>query len=261
MLYGRVASHPFLKSENPLEFEALIASIRDQAERAIKLNPQIPNEAIVMLRNIKSDTFLLSFIASNLGVGVSSKQAFLEVSSITELANKVHESIHSELQLLELKDQIETKVRGDIEKQQRDYFLSQQLKTIQEELGQNPQEEEIMELQQRAKKKDWPEAVAQAFDKEINKVKRMNPQVAEYSVTLNYLDLLLDLPWNTFTADNFDLRTVKTQLDKDHFGLEEVKDRILEHLAVLKLKGDMKAPILCLVGPPGVGKKLHLAAQ
>ena len=254
MLYGRLSELPFTKSDNALEFEALISSIRELAEKAIRLNPQIPNEAIVMLRNIKSDTFLLSFIASNLGVNVSSKQAFLKLPTLTELANKVHEAIHSELQLLELKDQIETKVRGDIEKQQRDYFLSQQLKTIQEELGQNPQEEEIKELQKRAKKKDWPKAAAETFAKEINKVKRMNPQVAEYSVTLNYLDLLLELPWNTYTKDNFNLSAVKKQLDKDHFGLEEVKDRILEHLAVLKLKGDMKAPIICLVGPPGVGK-------
>lgn len=254
MLYGRVSPYPFQQDENKLEFEALISSIRDLAEKTIKLNPQIPNEAVVMLRNIKSDTFLLSFISSNLGISVTKKQEFLESPSITDMANKVIESMHSELQLLELKDQIETKVRGDIEKQQRDYFLSQQLKTIQEELGQNPQEEEIQELVKRAKKKDWPGVVGETFDKEIRKVKRINPQVAEYSVTMNYLDLLLDLPWNTYTKDNFNLNSVKKQLDKDHFGLEEVKDRILEHLAVLKLKGDMKAPILCLIGPPGVGK-------
>jgi len=166
----------------------------------------------------------------------------------------VHEHMNSELQLLELKDQIETKVRGDIEKQQRDYFLSQQLKTIQEELGQNPQQEELKELADKAKKKKWSKEVGEAFEKELNKAKRMNPQVAEYSVTLNYLELMLELPWNKYSKDNFNLTAVKKQLDKDHFGLDKVKERILEHLAVLKLKGDMKAPIVCLVGPPGVGK-------
>ena len=145
-------------------------------------------------------------------------------------------------------------LRTDIEKQQRDYFLNQQLKTIQEELGQNPQVEEINILAQKAKKKKWPEVAKQQFDKELNKVKRINPQVAEYSVTLNYLELLLDLPWNEYSKDNFDLKEVRKILDKQHYGLEDVKDRIIEHLAVLKLKGDMKAPILCLIGPPGVGK-------
>jgi ATP-dependent Lon protease len=162
--------------------------------------------------------------------------------------------MNNELQMTELKEQIQSKVRGDIEKQQKEYFLNQQLKTIQEELGQNPQQEEIQELILKGKKKKWPEVVAKAFDKEINKVKRINPQVAEYSVTLSYLETLLDLPWEKFSADNFDLTSVKKQLDRDHFGLEDVKERILEHLAVLKLKGDMKSPIICLVGPPGVGK-------
>lgn len=254
MLYGRVDVHPYQQAENPMEFDAHISSIRDLAEKIIKLSPQIPNEAVVMLKNIKSDTFLLSFIASNLGISVAKKQILLESPSIQDLANGVHELMHSELQLLELKDQIETKVRGDIEKQQRDYFLSQQLKTIQEELGQNPQEEEVKERAKRAKKKKWPQNVADAFEKELNKLKRTNPQVAEYSVIMNYLDLLLELPWEHYTKDNFNLASVKTQLDKDHFGIEEVKERILEHLAVLKLKGDMKAPIICLVGPPGVGK-------
>jgi ATP-dependent Lon protease len=162
--------------------------------------------------------------------------------------------MNNELQMTELKEQIQSKVRGDIEKQQKEYFLNQQLKTIQEELGQNPQQEEIQELILKSKKKKWPEAVAKAFEKEINKVKRINPQIAEYSVTLSYLETLLDLPWEKFSNDNFDLTSVKKQLDQDHFGLEDVKERILEHLAVLKLKGDMKSPIICLVGPPGVGK-------
>lgn len=253
-MQARVTVVPYRGADNALEFEATLSSIRDLAERIIKLSPMIPNEATVMLRNIRQDAFLLSFIASNLGANVAEKQKLLEMDALLDFANKVHEMMHGELQLLELKDQIEAKVRGDIEKQQRDYFLSQQLKTIQEELGQNPQEEDIKALVERAKKKQWSKQVRDAFDKEIHKVRRMNPQVAEYSVVLNYLELLLDLPWETYTKDNFNLQTVKAQLDKDHYGLEDVKERILEHLAVLKLKGDMKAPILCLVGPPGVGK-------
>ena len=196
----------------------------------------------------------VNFIASNLGVKLNAKQAILEENDLIKKAEMLLEQMDTELQLLEIKDRIESKVRTDIEKQQRDYYLSQQLKTIQEELGQNPQEEEIKSLLERAKAKHWPENVAKAFDKEINKLRRMNPQVAEYSIQLNYLELILDLPWNEFTTDNFDLAKVKQVLDKDHYGLEKVKERIMQHLAVLKLKGDMKAPILCLVGPPGVGK-------
>jgi ATP-dependent Lon protease len=207
-----------------------------------------------MLKNIQNHSFLLNFIASNLSAKVGIKQELLREDNLQEKGQALLKQLNSELQLLELKDQIENKVRVDIEKQQRDYFLNQQLKTIQEELGQNPQEEEINNMAKRAKDKDWPEAVAKTFDKEINRLRRMNPQVAEFSIQLTYLELLLDLPWEEFTQDNFDLKKVKKVLDEDHFGLEKVKDRILEHLAVLKLKGDMKAPILCLVGPPGVGK-------
>ncbi|MCL4113849.1 UNVERIFIED_CONTAM: hypothetical protein GTU68_043599 [Idotea baltica] len=207
-----------------------------------------------MLNNIKSDVFLLDFIASNLAIGISEKQSILELADIDKKADLVLQHMQSEMQVLVLKDEIDMKVRGDIDKQQRDYFLNQQLKTIQEELGQSPHQAEIDELEARAAEKDWPEVVAKAFEKEITKVKRINPQVAEYSVLLNYLDLLLDLPWNEYTEDNFDLHKVKTILDRDHYGLTKVKERIIEHLAVLKLKGDMKAPILCLVGPPGVGK-------
>jgi len=240
--------------EDNLEFEALIASILERAQQIIELSPNIPSEANMMLKNINNTSFLLNFIASNLGAKVPVKQNLLEMDNLPEKGKALLQQMNSELQLLELKDQIENKVRVDIEKQQRDYFLNQQLKTIQEELGQNPQEEEINNMLARAKKKEWPEAVAKTFDKEINRLRRMNPQVAEFSIQLTYLELLLDLPWQDFTKDNFDLKKVKSVLDKDHFGLEKVKQRILEHLAVLKLKGDMKAPILCLVGPPGVGK-------
>jgi ATP-dependent Lon protease len=207
-----------------------------------------------MLKNISNDNFLLSFIASNLNISIEDKQAILEESKLMEKASTILKYMEAELQILELKDQIEAKVRTDIEKQQRDYFLSQQLKTIQEELGQNPQEDELNGLAAKAAKKKWPKRAKDAFDKELLKLRRVNPQIAEYSMGLNYLETLLDLPWQEYTVDHFDLKKVEAVLDKDHYGLTKVKKRILEHLAVLKLKDDMKAPILCLVGPPGVGK-------
>ena len=240
--------------EDPNEFQALIVTIRDLAGQIIKLSPNIPSEASVMLSNIRSDIFLLDFIASNLAISMAEKQALLELGSVEEKAKLVLQHMQKEMQILVLKDEIDSKVRGDIDKQQRDYYLHQQLKTIQEELGQSPHHAELTELESRAAKKKWPENVKKAFEKELTKVKRTNPQVAEYSVLLNYLDLLVDLPWSEYTKDNFDLNKVKDVLDKDHYGLTKVKERIIEHLAVLKLKGDMKAPILCLVGPPGVGK-------
>ncbi|MEM1321043.1 MAG: endopeptidase La [Bacteroidota bacterium] len=253
-LEGQIAPIEEYPIEGSLEYNALISSVRDMAKKIIQLSPNIPSEAVVMLKNIDKDYFLLNFIASNLGIKVGEKQRVLEIDNHDQKANVILEYMDAELRLLELKDQIESKVRGDIEKQQRDYYLSQQLKTIQDELGQNPQEEEILKLQERAKKMKWSKEVEKAFMKELSKVKRINPQVAEYSVMLNYLELMLDLPWEIYTKDNFNLKKVKQVLDKDHYGLEDVKKRILEHLAVLKLKGDMKAPILCLVGPPGVGK-------
>jgi ATP-dependent Lon protease len=253
-MLGQISTMDYEQPKNKLEFRAMISSVRDAAKQIIELSPQIPSEAVVMLKNINNDNFLLNFIASNLGIKVNEKQELLEINNLKEKASTILQHMDSELQLLELKDQIEAKVRTDIEKQQRDYFLSQQLKTIQEELGQNPQEEEVNELIRRATKKKWPKNVQDVFAREINKLRRINPQVAEYAIGLNYLETLLDLPWSDFTKDNFDLKKVKDVLDKDHYGLKKVKERILEHLAVLKLKGDMKAPILCLVGPPGVGK-------
>ena len=251
---GTASVLPYSDPDNKLEFEALIASIIDKAKQIIELSPNIPSEAIVMLRNISSHSFLLNFIASNLGSKVSQKQNILELTNLTEKAKLIYQQMDSELQLMELKDQIENKVRTDIEKQQRDYFLNQQLKTIQEELGHNPQEEDMKALLARSRKMKWPKEVEQSFQKEFGRLRRMNPQVAEYSIQLSYLELMLDLPWGVFTKDNFNLQKVKKVLDRDHYGLEKVKERILEHLAVLKLKGDLKAPILCLVGPPGVGK-------
>lgn len=253
-MQGTVEELSYHLPKEKMEFEAVVASIIDKARQIIQLSPHIPAEAVVMIKNINNPSFLINFIASNLGVKLVAKQKILEKDDLHQKAEVLLEQMDTELQLLELKDRIESKVRTDIEKQQRDYYLSQQLKTIQEELGQNPQEEEIKELIERAKTKKWPEHAGEAFDKEVNKIRRMNPQVAEYAIQLNYLELLLDLPWEEYTEDNFDLTEVKKVLDKDHYGLEKVKERILQHLAVLKLKGDMKAPILCLVGPPGVGK-------
>lgn len=251
---GRISLLEYVSAENKLEFEALIASILDLAHQIIELSPNIPSEAMVMLKNISNPSFLMNFISSNLGSKISVKQKILEINDLREKADTILRQLHNELQLLELKDQIENKVRVDIEKQQRDYFLNQQLKTIQEELGQNPQEEELQKMILRARKKKWPDVIGDAFKKDMAKLRRMNPQAADYSVQLNYLELLLDLPWHNYSKDNFNLKRVREVLDKDHFGLEKVKERILEHLAVLKLKGDMKAPIICLVGPPGVGK-------
>jgi len=263
-LTNMTEEHPILRGnieiittndvEDKMRFKALVESVKDLAKQIIELSPNIPSEAVGMLTNIKSDNFLLNFIASNLAADTKIKQKVLEINDLNVKAEYILELMDNELQLLELKDQIESKVRTDIEKQQRDFFLNQQLKTIQEELGQNPHGEELAELKARAEKKKWPDSAKEQFEKDWKKASRVNPQVAEYSVLLNYLELMLELPWKEYTKDNFDLANVKKVLDKDHCGLEKVKERILEHLAVLKLKGDMKAPIICLVGPPGVGK-------
>ncbi len=251
---GKVSKLVMTKPENELEYDALISSIRDMAKKIIELSPQIPSEAIMMLNNIKSNSFLQNFIASNLNITVGKKQNILEITDTIKSAEAILKHMNSELKMLEIKDQIDSKVKGDIEEQQRNFYLNQQLKTIQEELGQNPQQEELEILAQKAAAKKWSKEAGEAFEKTLQKVKRMNPQVAEYSIQMNYLELMLELPWHEYTKDNFNLKKVKEILDSDHHGLEDVKQRILEHLAVLKLKGDMKAPILCLVGPPGVGK-------
>jgi len=253
-LIGAIQKLSYEPIQDPLKFKALTTSVKDMANQIIHLSPNIPTDASIMLKNIDNDKFLLNFIASNLGAKVKNKQRILEKNDLMEKAETILEQMDNELQVLEIRDQIDSKVRGDIEKQQRDYFLNQQLKTIQQELGQNPQEEDLKELKAKGAKKKWPDEVKQVFDKEFAKLQRANPQVAEYNVLLNYLEFMVDLPWGEYTKDNFDLKKVKATLDKDHFGLQKVKERILEHLAVLKLKGDMKAPIICLVGPPGVGK-------
>jgi ATP-dependent Lon protease len=236
------------------EFKTLIASIREMSAQIIQLSPNIPSEASIALKNIESNSFLINFISSNMNAEMADKQKILEMDKLQERAQKVMELLMIELQMLELRNQIQSKVRTDLDKQQRDYFLNQQLKTIQEELGGNSADLEFDALQEKAKKKKWAQPVADHFDKELDKLGRMNPAAPDYSVQLNYLELLLDLPWSEFTKDNFDLKRAQRILDKDHFGLEKVKQRIIEYLAVLKLKRNMKAPILCLVGPPGVGK-------
>ena len=240
--------------EDAMAYKATIDSIRDLAIKIIEQSPNIPNEAILMIQNMNNDNHLVNFICSNLNISIAEKQELLELLQPATKAEKILRLIDKEYQLLELKNKIADKVKGDIDQQQKEYFLNQQLKTIQEELGQNPHGEALDKLEARAKSKDWPDKVGEAFAKELTKARRINPQIAEYSVTLNYLELMLDLPWNEVSEDNFNLKKVKEVLDQDHHGLEKIKDRIMEHLAVLKLKGDMKAPILCLVGPPGVGK-------
>lgn len=253
-LEAEISLKSYITSEKKLEYDAMIKSIQEQSKRIIELSPQIPNEAQVLLRNIDNDRFLLNFISSNLNILIEQKQKLLEEDDLFSKAEALLKYLGQELQLLEVKGQIEAKVRVDLDKQQRDYFLNQQLKTIQEELGQDPQDQDIEELLKKADKKKWSKNVKDHFHKELGRLQRMNPQVAEYSVQMNYLDLMVDLPWNEYSKDQYDLKKIRKILDKDHDGLEKVKERIIEHLAVLKLKGDMKAPILCLVGPPGVGK-------
>lgn len=236
------------------EFKALFDSLRDLALRIIKESPNIPSEAGFAIKNIESPTFLVHFISSNMDADVKFKQELLEEMNVVKRARKVLKKLTLELQMLEMKNEIQSKVKGDIDKQQREYFLNQQMKTIQEELGGSQTDLDIKEMKKKAAKKNWPEATQKAFDKEIERFGRINPQGPEYSVQLNYLETLLDLPWNDFTKDKFDLVKARKILDRDHFGLEKVKDRIIEYLAVLKLKNDLKSPILCLYGPPGVGK-------
>lgn len=243
-----------VKDAKDSQYQALVSSLKDLAMTIIDQSPNIPSEASFAIKNIESLSFLANFISSNMTASVSEKQEILEQSDLFKRAEIVLKHLTRELQMLELKNDIQSKVKVDIDQQQREYFLHQQMKTIQEELGANPQDEEIEELAARAKKKKWNEKVDKTFHKELDKLRRMNPQGAEYSVQLNYIETMLDLPWEKYSKDKFDLKRAQKIMDRDHHGLEKVKDRILEHLAVLKLKGDLKAPILCLYGPPGVGK-------
>lgn len=236
------------------EFLAIIESIKELSLQIIRNNPNIPSEASFAIKNIQSNSFLINFVSSNLNLDVKDKQELLEIGDLQDRALATLKYMNVEFQKLELKNDIQSKVRNDMDQQQREYFLHQQMKTIQEELGGVSYDEEIQEMRARAKKKKWDEKIGEHFDKELSKMQRMNPQVAEYSIQRNYLDLFLDLPWNEFSKDKFDLKRAEKILDRDHYGLEDVKRRIIEYLAVLKLRNDMKSPILCLYGPPGVGK-------
>ncbi len=236
------------------EFAAIIASIKDIALDIIKNNPNIPSEASFAIKNIQSNSFLVNFVSSNLNLSVAEKQELLEINNLKERAMATLKHMNVELQKLELQQDIQSKVRSDLDQQQREYFLHQQMKTIQEELGGISYDEEIDEMAEKARDKKWSKKVEDHFNRELAKLQRINPQVAEYSIQRNYLDLILELPWNEFSKDKFDLKRATKILDRDHYGLEDVKKRIIEYLAVLKLRNDMKSPILCLYGPPGVGK-------
>src|SRR5215213_1587416 len=236
------------------DFEAYVANIKDVATEIIQLSPNIPSEASVILRNIENPSFLIHFVSSNLTIDIRDKQKLLELNNIRARADLLMQFLQKELQFAELKNKVTNKTRAEIDKQQREYFLQQQLKSIKEELGGDPNEREIKELQKKAETKKWPDPAKEAFKKGIEKLERMHPSTPDYSVVYNHLDLMLDLPWNDYTEDVYDLEKAKEILDADHYGMEKIKERILEYLAVLKLKGDMKSPILCFYGPPGIGK-------
>ena len=236
------------------EFNTIIESVKDLAIQIIKESPNIPTEATFAIKNIESDSFLINFVSSNMNLGVAEKQGLLAVNNLKDRALETLRFMNLELQKLELKNDIQSKVRFDLDQQQREYFLHQQMKTIQEELGGVSHDQELDEMRAKAKTKKWNDKTKTQFDKELAKLQRMNPQAADYGVQRNYIELLLDLPWNVFSKDNFDLKRADKVLHRDHYGLEDVKKRIIEHLAVLKLRNDMKSPILCLYGPPGVGK-------
>ena len=251
---GNITATTDSKANKGKETNATVSSIRDLASQIVEVSPNIPSEASFALKNINSPNFLVNFISSNLNVSVDEKQEILELSVFKKKANRVLTYLDKELQMLELKNKIQSKVKVDLDQQQKEYFLQQQIRAIQEELGQDSPDKEIESLRARGLKKKWNTKVGKAFTKELDRLLRMNPATPDYSVSLNYAELLLELPWDEFSKDNFDLKRAKKVLDADHFGLEKVKERILEYLAVLKLKGDMKSPILCLYGPPGVGK-------
>jgi ATP-dependent Lon protease len=236
------------------DFDAIVGSLKDLSLKIIKINPNISPEASFAIKNIENNTYLINFICSNTDIKVQDKQKLLEMNSLRDRGFMLLEFLVQEIQVLELKNELQSKVKSDLDQQQREFLLHQQMKTIQNELGGNPIEKEIEEYLKKAELKKWNEDVRKVFDKELDKLHRLNPAAAEYSVQVNYIQTLLDLPWNSYTQDNLDLNNARRVLDEDHFGLDEVKERILEHLAVLKLKGDLKSPILCLYGPPGVGK-------
>ena len=239
---------------NDEEFSALVSSVKDLSLKIIDLSPNIPSEAAIAIKNIKNSSFIINFVSSNMNISLSDKQLLLEEIDLKKRAISALELLTKELQMQEMKNKIQSKVQTDLDQQQKEYFLNQQMKAIQEELGGNGSQKEIDEMRLLASKKKWNEDIGIAFDKELKKLQRMNPSMSDYAVQRSYIELILELPWNDVTKDNFNLDKARDILDRDHFGLEQVKERIIEHLAVLKLKGDMKSPILCLYGPPGVGK-------
>lgn len=248
------AEEYYVQDEEREEFDVIIDSVKDVALEIIKNNPALPSESAFAIRNIESDSFLINFVSSNLGISVAEKQMLLEMTRQKNRALETLRLMNLELKKLSLKLDIQNKVQSDMSKQQREYFLHQQMKTIQEELGDKSTEAEIEEMRARGQEKKWNKDTAEHFEKELRKMQRMNPHMAEFGIQRNYLELMLDLPWNEFSTDKFDLKEARNILDSDHYGLDDVKDRVLEYLAVLKLRKDMKSPILCLYGPPGVGK-------
>jgi len=236
------------------DFDAYTASIKELATQIIQVSPNLPTEASIILKNIENPSFLINFVSSNLNSDLKEKQNLLEIDDVKLRAEKLIELLQRELQFAELKNKVTTKTRTEIDKQQREYFLQQQLKSIKEELGGDTNEREINQMKKKAELKKWPESAKNMFKSGIEKLERMHPSTPDYSVVYNHLDLMLDLPWEDYTTDNYDLKHAKQILDNDHYGVKKIKERILEYLAVLKLKGDMKSPILCFVGPPGIGK-------
>ena len=236
------------------DFEAYVANIKDLATEIIQLSPNIPSEAAVILRNIENPSFLIHFVSSNLNTEIKEKQRLLEINNIRERADLLMQLLQKELQFAELKNKVTNKTKAELDKQQREYFLQQQLKSIKEELGGDTNERELKEMQKKAEGKKWTEAAKEMFKKGIEKLERMHPSTPDFSVVYNHLDLMLDLPWQDYTEDKIDLKEARQILDNDHYGMDKIKERILEYLAVLKLKGDMKSPILCFYGPPGIGK-------
>jgi ATP-dependent Lon protease len=258
------SEHPYFKAkievlkeeESPKDedFAAYVANIKDMAAEIVQLSPNIPAEASIIMRNIENPAFLIHFVSSNLSADLKEKQQLLETNHIRERADKLMKMLQRELQFAELKNKVTTKTRTEIDKQQREYFLQQQMKSIKDELGGDANDREVREMQKKADAKKWPETAKEMFKKGIEKLERMHPTTPDYSVVYNHLDLMLDLPWQQYTEDKYDLKKAKKVLDQDHYGMDKIKERILEYLAVLKLKGDMKSPILCFVGPPGIGK-------
>ncbi len=254
--YFRAKINKLEEEESPKDgdFDAYVATIKDLATEIIQLSPNIPTEASIILKNIENPSFLIHFVSSNLNTDIKEKQKLLEINNLRERADILMQLLQKELQFAELKNKVTTKTRTELDKQQREYFLQQQLKSIKDELGGDTNTQEIKEMQKKAEAKKWPASAKEAFKKGIEKLERMHPSTPDYSVVYNHVDLMLDLPWDETTEDSYDLKKAKKTLDSDHFGMNKIKERILEYLAVLKLKGDMKSPILCFVGPPGIGK-------